>query len=92
MLSQVLIYNKMLVANEDGGVEDDNKSIEKCEKLSKTRKLSKSQKSAKSGKKLSKSEILLNFDTKKNGLSFLTLNARTAFNCLQLTFNKASIF
>ena len=59
--------------------------------LSKTRKLSKSQKSAKSGKKLSKSENLSNFGAKKNGPSFLTLDARMAFNHLWLTFIEALI-
>ena len=65
----------------------------KIEKLSKSlklsklgnlkgEKLSKSQKSAKLGKKLSKSENLSNFDTKKNGPSFLTSNAKMTFNCL----------
>ena len=43
-------------------------------------------------KKLLKSGNLLNFDTKKNEPSFLTPNARTAFNYLWLTFTKALIF
>ena len=71
--------------------------IEKCgkssksQKLSKTGKLSKFQKSAKSGKELSKSENLPNFDAKENGPSFLTPNARTAFDHLRLAFTKAPI-
>ena len=80
--SQVLIDNKMLATNEIGGVKGGNKSIKKCEKLSKTRKLSKSRKLAKSKKELSKSGNLSNFEAKKNGPSFLTPNAKTAFNHL----------
>ena len=84
----------MFAANEVDGIEGSDELIEKYRKLSKTRKLSKSQKLskieklsksrklAKSGKKLSKNGNLPNFDTKENGLSFLTLNARTAFNYL----------
>ena len=72
----------MPAANEASNVKDDDELIEKYRKLSKTRKLSKSQKSAKSGKKLSKSRNLPNFDVKKNGPSFLTLNIRIAFNRL----------
>ena len=55
-------------------------------------KLSKSYNLAKSKKKLSKSENSPNFNIKENGLSFLTLNVKIAFNCLQLTFTKALIF
>ena len=58
---------------------------------SKSKKLFESQKSAKSRKKSSKSGNLLNYDTKKNGPSFLTSDARTAFNHLRLAFIKASI-
>ena len=93
---QVLAADKMLAANEIGGIKGGDKSIEKCEKLSKTRKtskvqkLSKSQKSAKS-KKLSKSGNSPNFNAKDNEPSFLTPKARVAFNCLQLAFTKAPI-
>ena len=48
----------------------------------KSKKLFKSQKLAKSKKKLSKSENLPNFDTKKNRPSFFTPNIRTVFNRL----------
>ena len=48
----------------------------------KSKKLSKSWKLAKLGKKLSKNRNSPNFNTKKNELSFLILNARMAFNCL----------
>ena len=100
---QVLVPNKVLVADEVDGIEDDNKLIKKCEKLSKTRKLSKSQKlsktrksfksqkSAKLEKKLLKSGNLSNFNTKKNEPNFLTPDTRTAFNYLRLAFTKASI-
>ena len=81
----------MLVTNKIDGVEDDNELIEKYEKLSKTGKLSKSQKLAKSKKKLSKSRNSPNFDTKKNGSSFLTPNTRMAFNHLRLAFIKVLI-
>ena len=72
----------MLTINEVGDVEGSNKSIEKYKKLLKIENLSKSQKSAKLGKILSKSGNLHNFDTKKNGPSFLTFDIKTAFNCL----------
>ena len=78
----MLVSDEIFIANEVGGIEDGNKSIEKCEKLSKTRKLFKSQKSAKSKKKLSKSENLPNYNAKKNEPNFLTPDARMVFNCL----------
>ena len=43
----MLIANKILVANKVSGIESDDESIEKCEKLLKIRILFKSQKSAK---------------------------------------------
>ena len=52
--SQVLVADKILVANKVDGVKGGNKLIEKCGKSSKTEKLSKSQKLSKSEK--SKSE------------------------------------
>ena len=58
----------------------------------KSKKLSKSQKLTKLGKKLLKSRNSPNFNAKKDGLSFLTSKARTAFNCLQLAFIKALNF
>ena len=82
---------QVFAADKVGGVEDDDKLIEKCGKLLKTRKLSKSQKLAKSRKELSKSENLPNFDAKKNKPSFLTLDTKTAFNYLWLAFIKALI-
>ena len=92
---QVLVANKLLATNEVGGVEDDNKLIEKCGKLSKTRKLSKfgnskCKKLAKS-KKLSKSANSPNFDAKKAGPSFLTPKTREAFNRLRLAFTNTPI-
>ena len=85
MLLQVFIANEMLVANKVSGVKGGDKLIKKCGKSSKFQKL------AKSGKKLSKSGNSSNFDTKKNGPSFLTPNTRMAFNCLRLAFTKAPI-
>ena len=82
ILLQILIATKMLATNKVGGVEGSNKSIEKYGKLSKIGKLSISQKSAKLKKKLSKSENLSNFNAQENRPSFLTLNAKTAFNHL----------
>ena len=57
----------------------------------KSKKSSKCQKLAKSKKKLSKNGNLLNFNAKKNVLSFLTLETRAVFNCLRLAFTKAPI-
>ena len=87
----MLVANKMFAADEICSVNSSDESIEKCGKLLKTRKLSKFQKSAKSRKKLSKSENFSNFNVKKNRPSFLTLNAKMAFNHFQLAFTKASI-
>ena len=65
----------------------------KGQKLTKFRKLSKSEisKSEKS-KKSSKSRNSSNFDATKTGPSFLTPDARMAFNYLWLTFTEAPIF
>ena len=92
----MLAANKVLTANEVGGVEIGNELIEKYRKLSKTGKTSKVQKSSKSrksakSKKPSKSENLSNFNAKNNGLGFLTPKARAAFNYLQVAFTKAPI-
>ena len=83
----------MHAANEVNDIEGGDKLIEKCGKLLKIRKLSKlgklksekmskSQNSAKSGKKLSKNRNSTNFDATEDGSKFLTLDARTTFNCL----------
>ena len=69
-----------------GGVEIAKKSG----KL-KGQKTSKSQKSSKSEKNLSKSGNLSNFGTTESGPSFLTSEARSAFNRLRLAFTEASI-
>ena len=58
MLSQVLIANNMLAANEVNGIEGIDKSIEKSGKLLKTRKLFKLGKTK--SQKLSKSQNLAN--------------------------------
>ena len=70
--------------------------LSKSQKLSKlgkskSEKTSKSQNLAKSGKKLLKSWNSTNFVTTEGRPKFLTPDTRTAFNCLQLTFTKASI-
>ena len=46
---------------------------------------------AKSRKKSSKSGNSSNFDAIEDGPKFLTLDARTAFNCLWLAFTEAPI-
>ena len=81
----MLIANKVFATNQVGGIEDDNELIEKYGKLSKSQKL------AKLEKKLSKSRNLPNFDIEENGPSFLTPDARMAFNYLRLAFTKALI-
>ena len=99
----MLVADQVFAADEVGGIEGGDESIEKCGKLSKTGKSSKFQKlstsqklkfqkSAKSRQKLSKSGNLPNFDVKENGPSFLTPDARTTFNHLWLAFTKALIF
>ena len=88
----------------ENGVKNAKKSgkTSKSQKLSKSRKLSKSeelkskktsksQNLAKSGKKLSKIGNSINFNAMEDGPKFLTLDAKTAFNCLQLAFTKAPI-
>ena len=103
MLSQMLVVNAVLTANEVYSVEGNDELIKKCRRLSKTRKLFKSQKlskskklskspkSAKSRKKLSKNRNLPRFNTKEKGSSFLTSDARTTFNRFWLAFIKAPI-
>ena len=59
--------------------------------VKKSEKMSKSQNLAKSRKKLSKSGNLTNFDAIKAGPKFLTSNAKTAFNHLQLAFIEALV-
>ena len=92
MLSQVFATNKVLdtgvlAADETGDVRggDGLKHVEP--ERSKSQKLATSQKS----KKLSKNGNLPNFNDTEAGPSFLTLEARTTFNCLQLAFTKAPI-
>ena len=67
------------------------KYINKSKKL-KSKKLFKSQNLVKSEKKLSKIENLPNFNIKKVESSFLTFDAKIAFNYLWLTFIKTLIF
>ena len=102
ILSQVLATNEVLgamvlAANEVGDIEDDDRSNNKSKRIK-----PKPEKSAKSGnskgKKLAKSKKPLksgnspNFGATKPGPSFLTPEARSAFNCLRLAFTEAPIF
>ena len=64
-----------------------NRKSSKTQQLAKSRKLSKLGKS----KKLSKNRNSLKFNAEEDEPSFLTPKARTAFNCLWLTFIKALI-
>ena len=91
--SKRLISDGLEVGDGDGNIGVDGDRIEHAKKSGKLKaqKLSKSQKSAKLEKKLSKNENLSNFNAKENGLSFLTPKAKTAFNCLWLTFIEALI-
>ena len=75
------------------GVEHAKKSRKsKGQKLAKSRKSSRSRKSkGEKSKKLPKSGDSLNFDAKNTRTSFLTPEARSAFNCLRLAFTKALI-
>ena len=107
MSSQVLAANELLgtwvlVANEVGSIGDygdgssnGSKRVKPKTGRSESQKLSKSgnsegKKSAKS-KKPSKSGNSPNFNAKEAGPSFLTPKARSAFNCLRLTFTEAPI-
>ena len=88
-----------VATDESGDVIDDNVELvkksrkSKSQKLAKSQKLSKSKKSkSKKSKKRSKNRNSPNFNTTEAGQSFLTLNTRTAFNCLWLAFIKALIF
>ena len=81
----------------DGFISDDVEHAKKPGKL-KGQKSAKSQKSSKSekskgekSKKLSKSRNSPNFNAKNTGPSFLTPEARSAFNHLRLAFTKAPI-
>ena len=82
-----------------GGVEVAKKSGKSNgQKTSKSQKSTKSWKSSKSGKskgkkskKLSKSGNSPNFNVKDSEPSFLTPEARSAFNCLRLAFAEAPI-
>ena len=59
---------------------------------SKSKKMSKYRNLAKSGKKSLKSGNSTNFDATEDRSKFLTLDTKTTFNCLRLTFTKAPIF
>ena len=94
--------SRLEVGNGDGevigfdiGGGGDNELAKKLGKLSKGLKLSKlgnsKRKNSAKSKKPSKSENLLNFDAKEADSSFLTPEARAAFNRLRLAFTKAPI-
>ena len=93
---KITISLQMLAADELCDIEGSVES--KCVKpkigRSETQKSATSQKLSKSRKlkKLSKSGNPSNFDATEARSSFLTPNIRTVFNCLRLTFTKASIF
>ena len=90
--NEMIKNNRMLASNEVSDVEGSNKSIKKLIKSKtrkifklrklKSKKLFKSQKLTKSRKNLLKNRNSSYFDIKKNGPSFLTPKARTAYNCL----------
>ena len=95
---------KVLTANEVGDVEGDDGSNDRSkhmmpkigrsesQKSAKSQKLSKSRKSkGEKLKKPSKSGNSPNFDAKDRELSFLTPEARSAFNRLWLAFTKAPV-
>ena len=77
----------------DGEVDGFGSGVEHAKKSGKSKgqKMSKSQKSAKSGKNSSKSGNSPNFGATESGPSFLTSEARSAFNRLWLAFTKAPI-
>ena len=83
--------DKLEVGDNEGGNGVSGVEIAKKLRKSKGQKLSKSQKPAKPGKNLSKNGNAPNFNTKDGGPSFLTPDARKAFNRLRLVFTKASI-
>ena len=106
MLSQVLVANevlgaRVLAADEVGSVgggggdesSDGSKRVEpKTGKSAKSRKSSKSGKSkGEKSKKPPKSGNSPNFGATESGPSFLTPEARSAFNRLRLAFTKAPI-
>ena len=89
----------MLAADEvdsvggSGGDEssDGSKRVEPKTGRSESQKSAKSRKSSKSGKISSKSENSPNFGATESGPSFLTPEARSAFNHLRLAFTEAPI-
>ena len=81
------------VGDGEGGDDVDGGGVEIAKKSEKSKgqKTFKSQKSSKSGKNSSKSGNSPNFGTTETGPSFLTPEARSAFNHLRLAFTKAPI-
>ena len=95
--SQVLAANevlgaRVLAANEIGDVGGGDGSNDRSKHVEpKTGKTFKSRKLSKSGKNSSKSGNSPNFGATEAGPSFLTPEARSAFNRLRLAFTKAPI-
>ena len=95
--SQVLAANevlgaRVLAANEIGDVGGGDGSNDRSKHVEpKTGKTFKSRKLSKSGKNSSKSGNSPNFGATKSGPSFLTPEARSAFNRLRLAFTEAPI-
>ena len=91
----VLVTNEVSDVRDGDGLSDWLKRMKPKTERSESQKLAKSQKLSKSknekSKKPSKSRNSPNFDTTKAGPSFLTSQARAAFNRLRLAFNKAPI-
>lgn len=98
MLKTTILQEDSIFKQQEGG---DNKidrfnvnrgkKITKKSRNFKNKKLCKPQKLTKSRKKQSKIGNLSKFNTKKTKPSFLIIDAKTAFNCLQLAFTKALI-
>ena len=77
--------------NGDGEVDRVGVNRNGMEHAKKSEKTSKSWILSKSGKRLSKSRNSTNCDPTEDGPKFLTLDARTTFNCLWLVFIEAPI-
>ena len=87
-------FERLKVGNSEGSDDIGHNGIEFAKKSEKSKgqKLAKSWKSkGEKSKKMSKSGNSPNFNATEAGLSFLTPDARIAFNCLWLAFTKAPI-
>ena len=95
---RVLVANEIVDVRSIDRLSDGSKRVEPKTRRSKSQKSAKSQKLFKSriskGEKLkkpSKNRNSPNFDAKNSGPSFVTPEARSAFNRLQLAFTKSLI-